>query len=178
MTRCNKHFALVLAFAVSLAGTPAGAEESGSGPIGAQRAAPAERTATARSISGGSGADRPAAPRSILDRAVEAVGFGTTTQRNRRTRRTNPYGTLSYVLMGAGGTIAVYGMTHTSGVECDIGGDQIGCRQTKSKSVIFSGLGAAGLGLWLFVKGEGQRNMAPSIWFDGRTIVASKRWSF
>lgn len=80
--------------------------------------------------------------------------------------------------MGVGGGLTVYGLTHTTGVECDFGNANLGCKTTRSKGLVFGGLGAAGVGLWLFMRGERQRNVMPSISFDGRTIVASKRWSF
>ena len=137
------------------------------------------RAFESRSAAPAAPARRGSAP-SILDSAMEA---GTTAgaaavQRNRRTRRSNPYGPMSYALMGVGGGLAIYGMIHTSGVECDISETGLGCKETRNKAVIFSGLGAAGAGLWLFMKGENERNAMPSIWFDGRTIAATKRWSF
>lgn len=121
-----------------------------------------------------------ASARGPLARAVETAVVEAVAQRSGRTRRSNPYGTVSYVLMGAGGLLTVYGLVHSTGVKCEEGSGLLdfNCSGTKSKGVIFSGLGAAGLGAWLFMRGERQRNVMPSISFDGRTIVANKRWSF
>ena len=138
--------------------------------VAADDGAATQRTATEPGFS--------ASARQAPVRTLEAAAFEAAMQRNRRTRRSNPYATLSYVLMGAGGGLTVYGLTHATGIECDLGGANIGCKQTRSKGLLFGGLGAAAVGLWLFMRGERERNVMPSISFDGRTIVASKRWSF
>ena len=120
----------------------------------------------------------PVATGPILVGALEAAAREAAMQRGGRTRRSNPYGTASYVLMGAGGVMTLYGMLYR-GAKCEYDPTTfIDCKRTANKGLLFSGLGAAGLGVWLFVKGEGQRNTVPSVWFDGRHLAVSKQWSF
>lgn len=111
----------------------------------------------------------------VMDHVLESAAM---TQRSRRARRSNPYSFASYAIMGIGGGLTIYGLTHTTGVKCDFNDASIGCKTTKSKSLIFGGLGMIGAGFWLYLRGEDQRNTMPSIQFDGRTFVASKRWTF
>ena len=113
--------AALLAFSMLGASVPAA--------VAADDGAATRRTATEPGLS--------ASAKQVLDRTLEAAAFEAATQRSRRTRRSNPYGVVSYVLMGAGGGLTVYGLTHTTGVECDFGGANIGCKTTRSKGGAF-----------------------------------------
>ncbi|MEQ1574890.1 MAG: hypothetical protein ABMA15_19765 [Vicinamibacterales bacterium] len=67
----------------------------------------------------------------------------------------NPYFLPAVILMGAGGLVALYGLTHETGVECSgIGTVGVSCGTTKSKATIFTGVGMAGVGAFLFNKGR------------------------
>ena len=67
----------------------------------------------------------------------------------------NPYFLPSVVLMGAGGLVSLYGMSHNTGVQCTSPGlVTFSCGTTKSKTTIFSGVGMIGAGVYLFYKGK------------------------
>ncbi len=67
----------------------------------------------------------------------------------------NPYFLPGVVLMAVGASVALYGMTHDTGVACSgIGTVGLSCGVTKSKATIFTGVGIAGVGAYLFYKGK------------------------
>jgi hypothetical protein len=66
----------------------------------------------------------------------------------------NPYFWPGVALMSAGGLVFLYGVTHDTGVECAFTVVAANCGTTKSKATIFTGLGMAGVGAFLFYKGR------------------------
>ncbi len=79
----------------------------------------------------------------------------------------NPYFLPGVILLSAGGVVALYGMTHDTGVSCNTTGTNRGssfsCGTTKSKGTIIAGLGIAGVGGYLLFKGNQQKKSSPEI---------------
>jgi hypothetical protein len=86
----------------------------------------------------------------------------------------NPYFIPAVVLMGAGGLVTLYGLTHDTGVECSsITLASVSCGTTKSKTTIFTGVGILGVGTYLFYKGK-QRSSSPEI-LAGPNVIAVRQ---
>ena len=66
----------------------------------------------------------------------------------------NPYFIPAMVLLGGGALVSLYGLTHTTGVECSSVAFGTSCGLTKSKTTIFTGVGLAGAGAYLYYRGR------------------------
>ncbi|MEQ1909829.1 MAG: hypothetical protein ABMA15_13455 [Vicinamibacterales bacterium] len=88
----------------------------------------------------------------------------------------NPYFIPAMVLLGAGGVVTLYGLTHDTGVSCSTNSavTSVSCGTTKSKATIFTGLGMVGVGGYLFSKGK-QRRSSPQILTGPRAIGVGQR---
>lgn len=83
----------------------------------------------------------------------------------------NPYFWPGVLLMSGGGLVALYGMTHDTGVACSTSSSRssatsLSCGTTKSKATIFTGIGMLGAGAFVFYKGKNQ----PAVVFGPRLI--------
>lgn len=86
-------------------------------------------------------------------------------------------------LVGGGALLMLLGFMSTSGVECTVGETRSGtitsgCDSKSNKGLIFAGLGAAGLGGVLIMRGEKQRNSAPYIMPTAGGVAVGQRLSF
>ena len=100
--------------------------------------------------------------RRSIDKAVAAE---VQASRRRAARDENPHKVLALGLIGAGATLAILAFVMPSGVECRETGPSVfslECGTKANKGLLFAGLGAAGLGGIMYMKGERQR-AAPSI---------------
>lgn len=66
----------------------------------------------------------------------------------------NKYFWPAVLLMSGGGVVALYGMTHDTGIACSSNSTvtSVSCGVTKSKATIFTGIGMVGVGAFLFYK--------------------------
>jgi hypothetical protein len=93
----------------------------------------------------------------------------------------NPYQTPSLVLMGLGGTLTVLSFLAPSGVSCRETGPgliDIECGTQANKGLLFSGLGAVGLGAYLWMKGDKQRAAQPILTPTPGGIALQHRFRF
>ena len=95
--------------------------------------------------------------RRSIDKAVAAE-----VQANRRAARDeNPHKAAAITLLSAGAGLVILGFTMPSGVECTDNSTSrtisIDCGTKANKGLLFAGVGAAGLGGFLYMKGERQR---------------------
>jgi hypothetical protein len=90
----------------------------------------------------------------------------------------NPYFIASIALMGAGGLVAIYGLTHETGIECTGSGLSVACSTTKSTGTAIAGVAIAGVGAFLFYRGEQQKKSSPEIVAGphGITLRQHLRW--
>lgn len=88
----------------------------------------------------------------------------------------NPYLIPAIALIGVGSVVALYGMTHETGVACssNSASTSVSCGVTKSKATIFAGLGMVGVGTFLFVKGK-KRSSSPELLIGYGTVGARQR---
>lgn len=89
----------------------------------------------------------------------------------------NPYFLPAVIIMGAGGLVALYGMTHDTGVQCTDTRTSFACGTTKSKATIFTGVGMIGVGAYLFYKGR-QQSSSPEILAGPNVIGVRQRLSW
>lgn len=86
----------------------------------------------------------------------------------------NPYFLPSTIIMGGGALVALYGMSHDTGIKCDSG---FSCGTTKSKTTIFTGVGMIGVGAYLYYKGKRQSS-SPDILVGPNVIGVRQRVSW
>lgn len=92
-------------------------------------------------------------------------------------RGRNPYSTPALVLIGGGAGLFVLAFLAPSGVDCDVDNDfNVDCGTTANKGLLFSGLGAMGVGAYLYFKGENMRG--PNIKPIPGGIVVRQRIKF
>lgn len=95
-------------------------------------------------------------------------------------RGENPYKIAAIGLMGGGATLTILAFTNPTGVECsDKGGltsYSVECGTKANKGLLFSGIGAIGLGAFLFWKGERERS--PEIVVHGGRLFIRERISW
>jgi hypothetical protein len=73
-------------------------------------------------------------------------------------RGDNPYLLPSLGLIGVGGTLMVLGFLTTSGIECTSTSVSVDCGAKSNKGLIIAGAVAAGLGGFVFMRGESKRS--------------------
>jgi hypothetical protein len=115
--------------------------------------------------------------RSSIPAAAAAAGAA---QARQRGRGENPMMVPGLVLMGGGASLATLAMLAPSGVKCkDTGGRSFGveCGTTANKGLLFTGLGAVGVGGYLIMRGEKQRS-APFVAPTVGGVVAGHRFTF
>ncbi len=82
-----------------------------------------------------------------------------------------------YVLLGSGAVLAIYGFTHTNGIEGSVGSaGQYSVKTTHPTGVGIAGLGVAGLGAYLLKKNW--NNASPDIEVGPRGVSVRKRVTF
>ena len=91
-------------------------------------------------------------------------------------RGDNPYETPAIILMAAGGGLVLFSMLD-QGVSCSSSVTTFNCGSHANKGLLFAGLGSAGAGVFLFMKGEAQRNH-PMIAPLPRGFILSHRIKF
>lgn len=76
-------------------------------------------------------------------------------------RGDNPYMIPGLALIGGGGVLAILGMLSTSSVTCTSTDTRntstVACDSGNNKGMLFGGLGIAGVGVFLLMKGEKER---------------------
>jgi hypothetical protein len=98
-------------------------------------------------------------------------------------KRANPYFWPGVGLMGGGALLALYGFNHTTGAEIHIGTDPAGiptsitAEEKKATGLGFVGLGIAGAGAFVYMKGNKQSAM-PSVQFGAGRMALTHRVSF
>lgn len=90
----------------------------------------------------------------------------------------NPYLAAAGALVLGGGVIAVYGFTHTTGVEVgsNTTGTSVSAKETHNTTLGVIGLGIAAVGGVLF--SVGQKKVSPQVSFTPRGASISSRWSW
>jgi hypothetical protein len=89
---------------------------------------------------------------SISKAATELAG-----QQSTAARGANPYMIPGLALIGGGGVVAVLGMLSTTSASCTVSTSTVACDTGNNKGLLFGGLGIAGVGVWLLMKGEHER---------------------
>lgn len=93
----------------------------------------------------------------------------------------NPHATPAIVLMGAGASLVALAFIAPSGVSCEDTGRNladISCGTHANKGLLFTGIGAAGVGVFLWMKGDRQRQSQPSVAPTAGGFVVRQRFSF
>jgi hypothetical protein len=85
----------------------------------------------------------------------------------------NPLFLPAVLLMAVGGGVALYGITHDTGIECS--STVISCQTTKSTPTIVTGVSMLGVGAFLFYK---SRQNSPNILIGPRGISVRQRWTW
>lgn len=113
-------------------------------------------------------ASQPAFADPVLRRSIDnaATRFAQAASRP-AARGENPYMVPGLVLISGGGVLTLYAFLSPSGVECSDTSTRntfsVECGTKANKGLLFTGLGAAGVGVLLLMKGEKHRNASPSI---------------
>jgi hypothetical protein len=111
---------------------------------------------------------------SIRQSAKDEVAKLVQAQRPSTARGDNPYETPAILLMAGGAGLTVLAAVLPPGLKCDNFGD---CATTGHKGLLVSGLGLAGFGAVLFLKGQSQRrpDIVP---LPGRGLYVGQRLTF
>lgn len=118
----------------------------------------------------------------LFRRSIDkAVAEQAQAPRRRAARDENPHKVAALTLLGVGATLAVLGFVLPSGAECTDSstsrGFAVECGTKANKGLLFAGVGAAGLGGFLYMKGERQR-AAPSITATAGGVIIRQRVRF
>lgn len=119
----------------------------------------------------------------IRDSIPGAVERNLAEQARQRGRGDNPMMIPGIALIGGGGLLMALGLMSSSGVECTVGESRSGaitggCDTKSNKGLIFAGLGAAGVGGFLLMRGAKQRNSSPYIMPTVGGVSVGQRLSF
>lgn len=107
-----------------------------------------------------------------IDRAAKALAAQ---PQRPAARGDNPYLIPGVVLIGAGGTVLLYGLVHDTGVSCDATLLSVNCETTKSKGTIIAGAAIAGVGAILLMRGERDRSRSPELVFRPGGVMVRER---
>jgi hypothetical protein len=94
-------------------------------------------------------------------------------QRPTTARGDNPYETPAIILISGGTLLSVLALVAPAGINCD---NDLNCETTGHKGLLVAGLGMAGVGVGLFMKGERQRS--PDIALLPGGVYVGKRVKF
>lgn len=112
-----------------------------------------------------------------IQKAIKAEAVRAAQTQRPAARGRNPYQTPAIVLLGVGAGLFVLAFVSPSGFKCDADDDfNVDCGTTANKGLLFGGLGAAGVGAYLYFKGENMRG--PNIKPVSRGLVLEKRIRF
>lgn len=115
--------------------------------------------------------------RRSIDKAVAEEAQAAT---RRAARDENPHKGAAITLLSAGAGLVLLGFVMPSGAECKETNSSlygIECGTKANKGLLFAGLGAAGLGGFMYMKGEQQR-ATPSIMTTAGGVVVRSRVRF
>jgi len=109
----------------------------------------------------------PAFAESQFRKSMTDAAVADAQARSRRARAENPYKMPGLVLLSAGAALTLFGFIFPSGVECtDRGGAfslDVQCGTKANKGLLFTGIGAAGVGTFLMMKGSRDSSASPSV---------------
>lgn len=114
-----------------------------------------------------------------LSSAIKSAVAREIAQPTQASRPDNPHKLPAIALMGGGAGLIVLAFLNPSGVECssDVNVTKVECGTKSNKGLLFGGVAAAGLGGYLYWKGERQRAL-PQIAVHGSGLMVRERISW